>query len=100
MTAATPELVDCIPPHPHPDSHCERIGDAERRLDDGSTRMQRIEDKLDKNSEATKEVLDILLLAKSFIRIMGIVGNIVKWAAAIAAPVIAVWLTLSVGGRK
>lgn len=78
----------------------------DKRFADGSERMARIETKLDVNSVKTdatakgvEEVLDILNLAKSFFRILGIIGSVTKWVALVAAPVLALVYTVK-GGHK
>lgn len=78
------------------------------RLEDGDARMARIEKnqedakeqrelvkaKLDTTVDSVDELLDILRAAKGFFTVLGMMGNVVKWAAAVAAPVIALWFTL------
>lgn len=63
----------------------------------GEARMQRMEDSLKSNTEATNEVLEILVLGKSFFKVIGYFGSFVKWGAAILAPVIAAWVAYKAG---
>lgn len=63
------------------------------RLNRGDLRMTRIETLLNQNCADTSEVLDILRLGKSFFRVIGYIGSFVKWAAAIAAPIVAIYFT-------
>lgn len=90
--------------HPHGPGEpcpggCSDITDFGKRLTDGDTRMDRIEVKLDANSTATAEILDILTLGKSFFRVIGYFGSFMKWFAAIAAPVLVFWYTIKNGGK-
>ena len=72
----------------------DRLGEVKVRLDKGDGRFDCIERKLDTNNKDTAEMLDILHLGKSFFRILGIIGSIVKWGAGIAAAVFGLWFTL------
>lgn len=63
------------------------------RLNRGDLRMTRIETLLAKNCTDTAEVLDIMRMGKSFFRAIGYVGRFIKWAAAVIAPLVAVYLT-------
>ena len=78
---------------------CLSILDVHRRLGDGTARMDSIEAKLDQNCADTAEVLDILRLGKSFFRMIGYAGTFIKWAAAIAAPLVAIFYTVKSGGK-
>lgn len=102
----------------HSPADCEKILDVEKRFSDGTSRMQRIElsivdlkaahsrfeDKLDENTAktdataaSTEEILDIVLLGKSFFRLAEIFGKVIKWGAGIATAVIGLWLTFKYG---
>jgi hypothetical protein len=90
----------------HADGGCAKLIEVDQRFKDGDERMARIENKLDANTAKTdatakgvEEVLDILNLAKSFFRILGIVGTLAKWLALVAAPVLALYYTIK-GGPK
>lgn len=78
---------------------CASIIDIHRRLGDGTARMDSIEAKLDQNCADTAEVLDIIRLGKSFFRMIGYAGTFIKWAAAIAAPLVAIFYTVKSGGK-
>ena len=89
----------------HDPENCDRLLDVDKRFADGDARMALIEKKLDANSAITKasaagiaEVLDILNLAKSFFRLLGLFGSAVKWVAAIGAPIAALWYAMK-GGK-
>lgn len=100
----------------------EQQDDWQHRMDLGSDRMGRIEAsieevratmmttharfeaKLDENSKTTVdtaetvlEIKDILMLGKSFIRIMGYVGVVIKWGAGIATALVGMWFTFRYG---
>lgn len=71
----------------------------ESRLDAGSDRMDRIESKLDANSAATEEVRaateevrDIVVMGKSFFKVLGHVGSGIKWIASVGAACAGIWL--------
>lgn len=90
------------------DEVCKSIDAVNVRLEDGDKRMERIEKnqeeaktkreelaaKLDSNISNVDEVLDIIRAGKGFFKVIGALGNFIKWAAAVAAPVIALWFTL------
>ena len=46
------------------------------------------------------EVLDILGTAKSGFKVLGVMGQVIKWSASIVAAVAAVWAALHNGGFK
>jgi hypothetical protein len=83
------------------------LADVESRMEEkmraelkaGSDRMDSIEAKLDANCRDTAEVLEILRLGKSFFKMIGHIGAFMKWAAAIAAPVVAVYFAWKTGAN-
>jgi hypothetical protein len=102
----------------------EAMDGVNQRLDDGSARMTRIEESvthvndciksnndaalvhrrkfeatLDKNTVATSEILEIVSALKGFIKVVKVIGKFVAWAAAIAAPIVAIWFTVKTGGK-
>lgn len=83
----------------HSPGSCVNMQIVERRFSEGSERMDRIEKALEINTEATTEIRDILQLGKSFFRIADLIGRLVKWVAAIAVPIIGIWVTLKGGER-
>lgn len=96
----TGTLADCLPERrATSDKACSMIDDINDRLDKGDTRMDRIEALIAANNADTAEVLDILRLGKSFFRMAAGFGSLIKWAAAIAAPVMVFWYTLKNGGK-
>ncbi len=84
----------------HADGGCTDLDDVHIRLNKGDERMTRIENKLDINNADTSEVLEILRLGRSFFKIIGNFGALVKWGAAIGAPVAAFYFTLKGGGKS
>lgn len=78
---------------------CPAMEELEARFAAGTERMRRLEDKIDGNSADTREVLDILHAGKGFFKVVGWIGSMVKWAAAIGAPLIAFYYALKHGGR-
>lgn len=90
----------------HDPRDCKMLLDAETKFAKGDERMERMEGLIKDNTAKTEsiasgvsEVLDILNLAKSFLRILGIIGEVVKWFALLAAPLVALWYTIK-GGQK
>ena len=71
--------------------------DIEDRLVLGSHRMDTIEESVRDIRADVSEVLDIVRLGKSFFRLAGHFGALVKWTTAIAAPLVAIWFTLKSG---
>lgn len=73
--------------------------DFDTRFKTGTERMARLEAKIDGNSADTREVLDILHAGKGFFKVVGWMGNLVKYCALVGAPLIAFWYTLKHGGK-
>ena len=104
----------------HTPADCFRLLETQERLDKGSERMQRIEDsiaevkaaqvkaveiharfetKLDGNSTATAEILEIISTAKGFFKVASMIGNALKWVLGIATAVIAFVVAIQSGGK-
>lgn len=99
---------------PTPDT---RWGDEiEQRLDRGSERMARIEAELaqqteqlkqlqqdmQRNTQATEEVRDLLSAAKGAFRALDGIGIVVRWIGGIAGACVAIWgaiYAITHGGR-
>jgi hypothetical protein len=108
----------------HTPSDCYKMLDIQtamdgvnKRLDDGSARMakiestldanhqtarasrKRVEDKLDANNEATQELLAIINMGKGFFRVIAWIGKwlrrIVLWTLPVLTAIIAFWYTLT-----
>lgn len=91
------------------DAGAERMSRIEATIEDVRSTMlethRRFEEKLDANSTTTSEaasaakdtaetvveIKDILMLAKSFIRIMGITGKLITWGGGIITAIAGVW---------
>jgi len=73
---------------------CKAMEVLEWRFNLNHERMDRIEAKLDQNCADTTEVLDILRLGKSFFRLAGYFGAVVKWVLGIATAVLIFWVAL------
>ena len=82
------------------DGGCTFLDVVHIRLNKGDERMTRIENKLDINNSDTAEVLEILRLGRSFFKIIGHFGALVKWATAIGAPIVVFYYTLKGGGKQ
>jgi len=100
MSEPTPNRrkMDTLNPHDE-NGNCVALKKVVERIDQSDSRFTVLESKIDINNTATAEILDILNLAKSFFRILGIVGSLAKWVAAIAAPIVGFWLVLKNGGK-
>lgn len=49
-----------------------KFGEIESQLEEGTQRMERIEAKLN-------EVYEIVVVAKGFFKVLGVIGKVVKW---------------------
>lgn len=59
----------------------------EHRLHRGDDRMGKIEKSLADNTAATRDVLEIVTMGKSFFKVLGALGNAVKWVLGIATAI-------------
>jgi len=96
----------------HTPETCRNIIDVKAQFDDGADRMQRIEenvqrvadhqvetdaarqrleDKLDNNTELTQKLLGYIESARGFFRVMGWIFEAAKWAAGVALSLGSVW---------
>lgn len=101
------DSVDCLDDALPPDQPerraprtCPYIALVEQRLSHGNERMDRMETALHENNAATAELLDIMRMAKSGFRMIGALGALIKWGAAILAPVLAAWFAWKNGVGK
>ena len=78
---------------------CPAVGEFDTRFRTGAERMKALESKIDSNSADTREVLNILHAGKGFFKVVGWIGNIVKYCALVGAPVVAFWYTIKHGGK-
>lgn len=63
----------------------------EARFDAGNARMGRIEAMLAENSASTEEVREIVVMGKSFFKVLGHLGNGIKWMVSVGAAIAAIW---------
>jgi len=71
-----------------------RKNSADSRLQELETKIQCLEAKLDEMLSTTQGIFEIIGHAKGFFAILGLVGNVLKWAAGVVVVVgaaLAVW---------
>jgi len=68
-----------------------RMNAMEERLARGDSRMGAIERDIKTNTEATTKVLDIVIMGEGFFKVLGHIGNFIKWSIGLLAGAIAVW---------
>jgi hypothetical protein len=73
------------------DSIENRMTDVEVRMSEGDMRMDGIERDLAVNTHATKEILAIVTMGKSFFKAMGAMASIAKWFITMGAACTAVY---------
>lgn len=85
---------------------CDDLDEIDARLDRGAARMggletqvQEVKTDLGALKTDVEEVLDILRLGKSFFRLAGYVGQVVRFAAPIAAALAGLYYALKGGGK-
>lgn len=69
----------------------DRVGRLEKGLADNTAATARVE-------ENTAEMIDLFRSAKGGFKVLGYIGQIVKWALAVGASAAAIWFTIK-GGR-
>lgn len=76
----------------------QQFGTIERRLDSGAKRMDDIEAKLadaheeiKRNSEITEDIREILSAGKLGLRVLGGIGQAVRWLGMLAAAAVAIY---------
>lgn len=74
-----------------------RFESIEDRLDKGSERMKAIELELRDNTTTTREVRDLLEIGRSGFKVLGWMGVLAKWIAAVAGAAAAIWGLLHLG---
>lgn len=65
----------------------DRVGNLERGLADNTAATKRIE-------TDTSEMLELFRSAKGGFKVLGVIGQIFKWALAVGASATALWLSL------
>jgi len=71
-----------------------RKNSADSRLQELETKIQCLEAKLDEMLSTTQGIFEIIGHARGFFAILGLVGNVLKWAAGLVVVVgaaLAVW---------
>jgi hypothetical protein len=68
-----------------------KVVSIEERLASGDERMGKIEKDLAENTAATREVLEIISVGRSFFVVLGHIGNGVKYVAALGAAIGGAW---------
>ena len=63
----------------------------ESQFDHGNERRARIEHLLAGNSKATEEVREIVVMGKSLFKLMGYMGNGIKWVASVGVATAGIW---------
>lgn len=95
-------IADMTNPAPNPtpkraaeDAIYSRITAIERRVearfDASNERMGRIEQMLADNNVSTEEVREIVVMGKSFFKVLGHLGNAIKWMVNVGAAIAASW---------
>lgn len=70
----------------------DRVGRLEKGLADNTAATARVE-------ENTAEMIDLFRSAKGGFRVLAGIGSVLKWATAVAASILAIWISLK-GGLK
>ena len=63
----------------------------EAQFDHGNERMKRIEHLLASNNEATEKVREIVVMGESLFKLMGYMGNGIKWTAGVGTACAGIW---------
>lgn len=63
----------------------------EAQFDHGNDRMARIERLLASNNEATEKVREIVVMGESLFKLMGYMGNGIKWIASVGVATAGIW---------
>lgn len=63
----------------------------EAQFDHGNDRMRRIEDMLASNSASTEKVREIVVMGESLFKLMGYMGNGIKWVASVGVATAGIW---------
>lgn len=68
-----------------------RKDQSSRRFMEIELRLNNLERKVDENIMMTSGVFEIVDTGKSFFKVLGLIGNVVKWAGGVAVAVGAIW---------
>lgn len=78
----------------------DRVGKLEIGLAENTAATKRIEAASVKNEADTSEMLDMFRSAKGGFKVLGVLGSMIKWAAAVAASIAALYFTFKAGMNK
>lgn len=84
------------------DNGSERMGRIEAELTQQTAQLQRLQQDMQRNTEATEEVRDLLAAAKGAFRALNAIGIVVRWIGSLAAAGVAIWgavYAITHGGR-
>lgn len=90
----------------HTPETCFKLLDVRQTMDSifgqlaaGGKRMNCIESKLDENTKATNELLEIIQMGKGFFRTLGFIGKwarrVILWVAPVVTAVVSLWYTVT-----
>ena len=77
-----------------------RVLTIEDQVTQADERMDKHEALLKENTTSTQEVLEIVTMAKSFFKVLGHLGNGIKWLAGVGAAIGTMWAVWPPGGHK
>jgi hypothetical protein len=72
----------------------DRVGRLEVGLAENTAATRRIEASALRNELDTSEMLDLFRSARGGFKVLGHVGSLIKWAAAVGASLVALYFTL------
>lgn len=72
----------------------DRVGRLEEGLAENTAATKRIETSALKNESDTLEMLDMFRSARGGFKVLGVIGQIFKWAVAVAASITALWFSI------
>ncbi|CAB4142845.1 hypothetical protein UFOVP435_28 [uncultured Caudovirales phage] len=67
------------------------IAAIEKRLAEGKARMDAFEKQLVQNTKLTSEIHEWVGKGRGFFYVLGLIGSMVKWLAAVAAAIVLLW---------
>ena len=71
------------------------IESVREQLKDQGDRLVRLESTVDGIRQDTSDVREILQSARGFFKVLGVIGHVVKWLAAVTAAIAALWYMLT-----
>jgi chromosome segregation ATPase len=69
----------------------ERLAEAERRMSDVEKQLAAMREELRDNSEITQDIREILIAARVGLRVLGGLGQVVKWIGIVAGGLAAIY---------